>query len=193
MITKFSKEILLASQSPRRRELLSGLGFAFEVVSISCEEKYPSSLKIEEIAGYLAELKADAFQNLLQNQVLITADTIVAINGKVLGKPADQQEAIDMLLTLSGKMHQVYTGITVKGAEKQRTATDCAEVYFDEISKDEAHYYVKNFQPFDKAGSYGVQDWLGMAKIRKIRGSFYTVMGLPTHLIYQMLSEFNQN
>ena len=182
-------KILLASQSPRRKELLVSLGFDFEVVKIDCEEILPENIEIENAAAYLSELKANAFRKLEQDEVLITADTVVAIDNQILGKPKDQADAQKMLRTLSGKTHQVYTGISIKTLNKTITETDVADVEFDEISEEEIDFYIKNYKPFDKAGSYGIQEWLGMAKIKKMRGSFYTIMGLPTHLVYKILKE----
>jgi len=182
-------KILLASQSPRRKELLSSLGFDFEVVKIDCEEILPDHIEIENAASYLSELKADAFRNLEKDEVLLTADTVVAIEGKILGKPKDEAEAKQMLKKLSGRTHQVFTGITIKTISQSFTETDVADVKFDEISDDEIDFYTTNYQPFDKAGSYGIQEWLGMAKIKKMNGSFYTIMGLPTHLVYKILKE----
>lgn len=182
-------KLLLASQSPRRKELLTSLGFDFEVVKIDCEEILPEKIKIGEAAAYLSELKAKAFRELTTDEVLLTADTVVAAEGQILGKPKDENDARHMLRTLSGKTHQVYTGISIKTIDKTITETDVADVEFDEITDDEINYYVQNYKPFDKAGSYGIQEWLGMAKIRKMNGSFYTIMGLPTHLVYKILKE----
>lgn len=182
-------KILLASQSPRRKELLSSLGFEFEVVKIDCEEILPEHIEIGEAAGYLSELKAEAFRKLEVGEVLITADTVVAIDNQILGKPKDEEDAKNMLQQLSGKTHQVFTGISIKTLDKTITETDVADVEFDEISDEEIDFYVKNYKPFDKAGSYGIQEWLGMAKIKKMTGSFYTIMGLPTHLVYKILNK----
>lgn len=182
-------KILLASQSPRRKELLSSLGFDFEVVKIDCEEILPDHIKIENAASYLSELKANAFRNLEKDEVLITADTVVAIDDQILGKPLDEEDSKQMLKKLSGKTHQVFTGITIKTISKTFTETDVADVEFEHISDDEIDFYIKNYKPFDKAGSYGIQEWLGMAKIKKINGSFYTIMGLPTHLVYKILNK----
>ncbi|MGE6395673.1 Maf family protein [Chryseobacterium scophthalmum] len=182
-------KILLASQSPRRKELLSNLGFDFEVLKIDCEEILPENIKIEDAAAYLSELKANAFGNLQNDEVLLTADTVVANENQFLGKPKNEIEAKEMLKSLSGKIHQVYTGITIKTLDKIITETDVADVEFDEISDEEIDFYIKNYQPFDKAGGYGIQEWLGMSKIKKINGSFYTIMGLPTHLVYKILKE----
>ena len=182
-------KILLASQSPRRKELLSSLGFDFEVVKIDCEEILPEHIEIGEAAAYLSELKAEAFRKLEADEVLITADTVVAIDNQILGKPKDEVDAKNMLQQLSGKTHQVFTGISIKTLDKTITETDVADVEFDEISDEEIDFYVKNYKPFDKAGSYGIQEWLGMAKIKKMTGSFYTIMGLPTHLVYKILNK----
>ncbi|QIY91763.1 Maf family protein [Chryseobacterium gallinarum] len=182
-------KLLLASQSPRRKELLSNLGFEFEVVAIYCEEILPESIKIEDAAAYLSELKAEAFRSLVQGETLLTADTVVAIDNRILGKPKDETDARNMLRSLSEATHQVYTGITIKTADTTITETDVADVTFDKISDDEIDYYIQKYKPFDKAGSYGIQEWLGMAKIKKMTGSFYTIMGLPTHLVYKILKE----
>jgi len=186
---KLNMKILLASQSPRRRELLSSLGFDFEVVKIDCEEILPENIVIKDAVAYLSELKADAFRELEKDEVLLTADTVVAIDNQILGKPKDEADAKSMLQKLSGKTHQVYTGISVKTLDKTITETDVADVEMEEISDDEIDFYVKNYRPFDKAGSYGIQEWLGMAKIKNMNGSFYTIMGLPTHLVYKILNE----
>ncbi|MCS3530230.1 nucleoside triphosphate pyrophosphatase [Chryseobacterium sp. JUb7] len=182
-------KILLASQSPRRKELLSSLGFEFEVVKIDCEEIVPEHITVSDSAAYLSELKADAFRKLEEGEVLLTADTVVAIDNQFLGKPKDKRDALNMLKLLSGKTHQVYTGITIKTVDKTITETDVADVEFDVITDSEIDYYIQQYKPFDKAGSYGIQEWLGMAKIRRMNGSFYTIMGLPTHLVYKILKE----
>ena len=182
-------KILLGSNSPRRKELLQNLGFDFEVVSINCDEIFPDNLEVKNIASYLSELKANAYRNLEKNEILLTADTVVTFEGKVLGKPKNREEAIEMLSHLSGKTHQVYTGISFKTLEKIITKTDVADVEFSKITDEEIAFYIKNYQPFDKAGSYGIQEWLGMAKISRINGSFYSIMGLPTHLVYETLKD----
>ncbi|AZA52710.1 Maf family protein [Chryseobacterium sp. G0201] len=182
-------KLLLASQSPRRKELLSSLGFDFEVVKIDCEEILPENIEIGEAAAYLSELKANAFRNLVDDEVLLTSDTVVAIDNQILGKPKNEADAKKMLQQLSGTTHQVYTGITIKTLSKTITETDVADVELDEISDEEIDFYIKNYKPFDKAGSYGIQEWLGMAKIKKLSGSYYAIMGLPTHLVYKILKE----
>ena len=182
-------KILLASQSPRRKELLQSLGFDFDIVKIDCEEIIPKNLPASEVAAYLSLLKSNAFRDVENNEILLTADTIVTIDNQILGKPKNENEAKQMLRKLSRKTHQVITAITVKSAEKIRTESDIAFVEFDDLSEEEIDFYIKNFQPFDKAGSYGIQEWIGMAKTKKIIGSYYTIMGLPTHLVYKILKE----
>ena len=183
-------KLLLASNSPRRKELLSSLGFDFEVVSVDCDEIYPQDLEVEKIAEYLSDLKSNAFRSLKEDEVLITADTIVAIENEVLGKPQDALQAKEMLRKLSGRTHEVFTGITIRNSEKSISKTDVTHVEIDEFTDDEIDFYINRYKPFDKAGSYGVQEWFGMAKIKRITGSYYTVMGLPTHLLYRILKDF---
>lgn len=189
LFSKQKMKILLASNSPRRKELLQNLGFDFEVISVDCEEVYPDDLPTEKVAEYLSELKANSFRNLEKGEVLITADTVVSIGDEILGKPGNAKEAKEMLQKLSGKTHRVFTGITIRTIDKTISKTDVAEVEFEFINSLESEYYVKNFRPFDKAGSYGIQEWLGMAKIKSLHGSFYTIMGLPTHLVYAILKD----
>lgn len=182
-------KLYLASESPRRKELLTQLGFEFEIVKIDCNEIYPLDLPLEKVASYLAELKSKNFRRLHDDEYLLTADTIVVLDDKILGKPKDKSEAKKMLQNLSDKKHEVYTAICLKSNQETITKTDKATIEFSEISEEEMDYYLDNFHPLDKAGSYGIQEWLGMAKIKKINGSFYTIMGLPTHLVYELLKE----
>ncbi|MCC2590428.1 Maf family protein [Chryseobacterium sp. MFBS3-17] len=184
------KKILLASQSPRRKELLSQLGYDFETVTVECDEIYPPDLETKKIASFLSELKADAFGTPEPDHILLTADTIVALQGRVLGKPQNAQEAEEMLMLLSGKQHEVYTGITLRNSVRSITVTDVALVTMDPLTQEEIKNYVDKFRPLDKAGAYGIQEWVGMAKISRIEGSYYTIMGLPTHLVYRFLQEF---
>ena len=186
----FKMKLLLGSQSPRRKELLAALGYQFEVVSIDCEEDYPLELPASRVAEYLSELKANAYRPLNDDEVLLTADTVVALEGEILGKPKDLNHAEDMLTKLSGANHQVYTGISLKTLNQTISLTDCADVEFDVLTKEEISYYLEHFNPLDKAGAYGVQDWIGMAKIKKIHGSYYTIMGLPTHKVYGLLQAY---
>ena len=181
--------IILASQSPRRLELLKGLGFDFEIINLNIDETYPSELKPNEVAGFLSQIKAESYPNLQSDELLITADTVVVSQEKILGKPIDKQDAIKMLLSLSNKVHQVYTAITLRTKDSIKTFTDIANVECSHISEEEANFYTEYYQPMDKAGAYGIQEWLGMAKINRIEGSFYTIMGLPTHLIYEEIKK----
>lgn len=183
-------KILLASNSPRRKELLTSLSLEFETVKVDCDEIYPEDLEVEKIAEYLSELKSNAYQNLAENEILITADTIVAIENEILGKPKDENDGKEMLRKLSGKTHQVLTGITLRSTKKTVSVTDIAQVETEILTEEEISDYINRCKPFDKAGSYGVQEWFGMAKIKKINGSFYTIMGLPTHLVYALLKDF---
>lgn len=182
-------KIILASQSPRRKELLQSLGYDFQTVSIDVEEVFPADLPAENVAGYLSELKANAFRKLEKDEVLITADTVVVQNHEILGKPGDRKHAFEMIKKLSGNSHQVFTAVTIKTSDTSVTKTDVSTVDFLEITDDEINFYIDRFQPFDKAGSYGIQEWIGMAKISRINGSFYTIMGLPTHLVEAELSK----
>lgn len=182
-----NKKIYLGSQSPRRKELLSSMGFDFETVSIDCEEIYPSDLSVEKVASFLSELKAKTFRNLDKNEILLTADTIVVLDNEILGKPKNEAEAKKMLEKLSAKTHQVYTAVSVRTNEKILTETDVANVELEELLPEEINFYVEKYHPLDKAGAYGIQEWLGMTKISKINGNFYTIMGLPTNIIYRLL------
>ena len=185
-------KLLLASQSPRRKELLSALGYDFNVVPVDCDETYPENLNTEDIAGFLSELKAKAFRLPQEDEVLLAADTIVALDGEVLGKPKNKEEAHQMLKKLSGRTHQVYTAISLRTKDSLTTKTDVAEVEFDSLSHQEINFYINTFKPFDKAGAYGIQEWIGMAKIKKIKGSFYTIMGLPTHVLHHLLERYRK-
>jgi septum formation protein len=192
-ILDFEKHrIILASQSPRRQQLLKDMGFNFEVrTDKDIEETFPENLKNQDIATYLAELKFNAYQSeLAENDILITADTIVCIDGLMLGKPNDKKHAIEMLERLSGKSHFVYTGITVGNNTNKITSYDSSEVFFKKLSSDEIEWYIDTYKPYDKAGSYGVQEWIGYVGIEKIIGSFYNVMGLPTQKLFDTLKLF---
>jgi septum formation protein len=190
-LANFPYQLILGSGSPRRQELLRSLGFEFLNRPIDVEETHPPELEAQEIPLFLCEKKADAYPDELEeNQLLITADTIVWLEGKVLNKPAKYDDAIRMLESLSGKMHEVYTAVCLKTAYKQTTFFDVSKVYFKKLKREEIEYYVKNFNVYDKAGAYGVQDWLGYIGIDKIDGSFYTVMGLPVKELYEELMKF---
>lgn len=180
--------LLLASNSPRRKELLTQLGYQFDIVMIVVDESYPSDLKPHEIAEYVSAKKAKAF-DLNENEILLTSDTIVALDQKILLKPKDENEAFEMIKSLSGKVHQVYTAFTLKTVDSEISKTSKTDVEFSEISDEEIKFYIKTYKPFDKAGSYGIQEWLGMTKIKNISGSFYSVMGLPVDLVYEELKK----
>jgi len=182
-------KLILASGSPRRGELLQSLGYSFTTLSLDCDETFPPDLPAASVAGWLSELKSNAYTNLKDDEILITADTVVVCEGKILGKPKDKAEATSMLQQLSGRTHEVWTGITVRTVKDSFTESDVANVTFAELSLEEIEYYIETCRPFDKAGAYGIQEWIGMAKITGITGSFYTVMGLPTHLLYALLKK----
>ena len=184
------KKILLASQSPRRQELLKGLGIEFEIVKIESDESFPEELKREKITEHISENKANAFRELNPDEILITADTLVWLNNKALGKPADYEAAFQMIAEMANSTHEVFTSVTLKSSEKTLTFSETTEVSFDPFSEEEIHFYIKNFQPFDKAGAYGIQDWLGYAKIAGIKGCYYNVMGLPLRKLYREFLEF---
>lgn len=185
--------IILASGSPRRRELMSLLNIDFEVnTSIDVDESH-DGISSREVAPFLSRVKADAYRALLTsggNELVITADTVVILDDKVLGKPRDSREAVGMLSALSGRVHEVITGVTVMTAGKTVTFSATSKVEFAPLSTDEIEYYVNRFRPLDKAGAYGIQEWIGAAGIRGIDGSFYNVMGLPVHRLYDTLKEF---
>ena len=183
-------KLLLASNSPRRKELLSQLGYEFDVVKIDVDESYPSDLHPNQIAEYVSNKKAKAF-NVNADEILLTSDTIVALDQKILLKPTDETEAFEMLKILSGQKHQVYTAFTIKTKNSEISKTSQTDVEFGEISDDEINFYIQNYKPFDKAGSYGIQEWLGMAKIKNVSGSFYAVMGFPVDLVYEELKKIN--
>lgn len=190
-IKEFPYQIILGSNSPRRQELLKSLGFTFLNKPINADESFPATLQAEDICLYLAEKKADAYEeDLLESQILITADTIVWCEGKVYNKPANFVEGKKMLEALSGKMHEVFTGVCLKSGNKQTTFFDVSKVYFKKLKPEEIEYYLTNYNPYDKAGGYGVQDWLGYIGIDKIEGSFYNVMGLPVKELYEELVKF---
>lgn len=180
-------DVVLASNSPRRRELLSELGVKYRVELIKgIEESHPADMPAHEIAEYLSRKKASAY-DLKPNELLITADTVVILDAQVLGKPADEAEACAMLRQLSGRTHSVVTGVAVTTSGGVQSFSDEALVEFDELSDDEIAYYVKNYHPLDKAGAYGIQEWIGYAGVKNLNGSFYTVMGLPVHRLYRLL------
>ncbi len=192
MLKKISKyNIILASGSPRRQQFFKDLNINFEVRLKNVDEKYPKELKEHEITDYLAELKSKPFENeLTAKDILITSDTIVWLNNKALGKPKNKEEAFKILQSLSGKKHKVITSVCIKSKEKQSIINDVTIVEFDNLLNEEINYYIDNYKPFDKAGSYGIQEWIGKVGIKKIEGSYFNVMGLPTHKVYKELLKF---
>lgn len=184
--------LLLASQSPRRRELMSGCGIPYELAPrYACEECYPATLPAEEVPAYLARLKSEAYPtSLAPRDLLLTADTVVILDGAVLGKPADRNEARQMLGRLSGARHTVITGVTLRSATTSNTFSARSDVWFRTLTEEEIDYYIDHFRPYDKAGSYGIQEWIGYAAIERIDGSFYNVMGLPIQRVYIELEKF---
>lgn len=184
-------EIILASQSPRRQQLLSDLGLQFSVRSMNVAEDFPEQLGMNEVPVYLAELKAAAFlPQLKNNQLVITADTIVWLNGHVLNKPVDYEDAYRMLSALSGKKHQVITGVCLLSSEKKVSFFVSTDVWFKELDDKEIRYYLDHYRPYDKAGAYGIQEWIGYIGIHHIEGSFFNVMGLPIQTLYEHLKSF---
>jgi septum formation protein len=184
-------KIILASNSPRRKELLSGLGVDYEVKTLpDVDESYPDGLSGEELAKHIARGKAEAYRSLIQaDELVITADTIVWLDGTVMGKPKDEEEAKDMLMRLSGKTHQVITGVCLTTASTQKTFATVTDVTFATLTDEEVDYYVTRYQPMDKAGSYGVQEWIGFVGVENLSGSYFNVMGLPIQRLYTELKK----
>ena len=182
-------KVILASNSPRRKELLAGLGVDYEVRTLpDVDESYPETLQGADIPLYIAKEKADAYVAMMQpGELMITADTIVWLDGKVLGKPRDMEDALQMLRTMSGRTHEVFTGVCITTTDWQRSFTAQTEVRFATLSEEEIAYYVDNFQPMDKAGAYGVQEWIGFIGVENISGSYYNIMGLPVQKLYREL------
>mgnify|MGYP000570781474 CR=1 FL=1 len=183
-------DVFLASKSPRRHELLKNIIPQFSIVNKDIKEEYPKNLPTDEIAKYLAELKAKAFINdSTGNNLFLTADTIVVFQNKVLGKPSNEEEAFNMLSELSGETHVVYTGVTLLFNKKLISFQDATKVTFYPLKKEEINYYINHHQPFDKAGSYGIQEWMGYVGIKKMEGDFFNVMGLPLHKTYREIDK----
>lgn len=184
-------DLVLGSASPRRKALLKEAGFDFDIITADIEENFSDDLKAEEIPIYLSKLKANhLIKSLGINQILITADTIVWLNNKALNKPADYADACRMLSELSGKQHEVFTGVSITSHKKQVSFFVRTAVFFKELSQEEIEYYVNNYKPYDKAGAYGAQDWIGLVAVEKIDGSYFNVMGLPIKELYEHLKNF---
>ena len=182
----------LVSKSPRRHELLKGMGIDFTYYPSDVEESYPEELTPVEVAEYLSQLKLSNinFEEFTEKDIFIACDTIVVLDGKVIGKPRNEEDAVRMLRELSGKEHTVISGLTVAAKGRMKTASSKTAVKFAEVSDEEIRHYVNNYKPLDKAGAYGVQEWFGYVGIEYIKGSFYNVMGLPTRLLWEMLGDF---
>ena len=187
-----NKRIILASASPRRKELLAGLCINFEVdTKNNFEETYPDDIPHERIPEFLSEGKSYGFHRpLCDDEILITSDTLVLCEGRVMGKPQNREDAYEMLRLLSGRTHKVITAMTIRDYSRQATSSDTAIVHFKELTDNEIYHYIDNFKPFDKAGAYGIQEWIGYIGIDRIEGSYFTIMGLPLHLVYQELLKF---
>ena len=182
---------ILGSKSPRRSQLIKSIGLEFEIVTKEVEEKYPDNLNKEEIPVFLAQLKAKPFlDDLKEKELLMTADTIVWFEGEVLGKPKDKEEAFQMLQKLSGNEHQVISGVCLTSQHKQKSFYSISNVLFKKLTSDEIEFYIDEFKPYDKAGAYGIQEWIGSIGITHIEGSFYNVMGLPIQKLYEEIQKF---
>ena len=193
MLSNLKKyQVILASKSPRRQELLRGMGVDFEIMTKETPEDFPADLSLDEVPKYLSLQKSLAFtdEELPVDYLLITSDTVVICEGEILGKPKDREDAARMLQQLSGKIHHVVTGVTVRSAEKTESFAVRSNVTFAQLDAEEIDYYLEHCQPFDKAGAYGIQEWIGYVGISGLEGSFYNVMGLPTRKLYQCLKSF---
>ena len=181
-------QLIVASNSPRRQQLMKDAGFDFEIRTLEIDESVDTSWPTDKVAMNLSVKKNEAYRHILDGEVVLTADTVVVANNQILGKPKDPQEAKEMILAMSDSSHQVITGVAISSASDKICFDDVTTVQFKKLTSDEVSYYIKNFQPFDKAGSYGIQEWIGMIGIKSIQGSFYNVMGLPIHKVYDVLS-----
>lgn len=185
-------KLILASNSPRRRELLAGLGYPYEVrVLDGIDESYPATLHGSEVATYISRVKAEAYRTTMaEDEIIITADTIVCLDDKVLGKPSDKDVAMAMLRSLSGRVHQVYTGVTIVTSKESSTFVSRTDVTFATLTEEEVQHYVTHYRPMDKAGAYGIQEWIGYIGVERIEGSYFNVMGLPVQRLYTELKKY---
>ncbi len=182
------KKIILASKSPRRSFLMREAGFEFEVRTREIDESFPPEMPVDDVAEFIAKKKADGVMDFIENEeIIITSDTVVILNNKIYGKPKDKRDAARMLREISGTMHRVITGVCIRSRGREVAFSDVAEVYINDMTDAEIEYYIEQCQPFDKAGSYGIQEWLGYVKVARINGSYATVMGLPVHRVYEVL------
>jgi len=182
-----SRSLILASSSPRRQYLMKEAGFTFTVEKPDVPEDFPASLPVNEVARYLALKKAEYFRPKIHDEIIVTADTVVIHKNQILNKPEDRAEAISMLSRLSGDTHLVMTGVCILSKEKEESFDDTTRVTFNTLTRKEIEFYVDHYKPYDKAGAYGAQDWIGMVAIKEINGSYFNVMGLPIHKVYQHL------
>ena len=186
-----NKKIILASQSPRRRELLAGLGLEFSTISLDIDESFDREVyKANQITEYLSAKKANAYSDLNTDEIIITSDTTVWANNESLEKPENREDAFRMISALSNSTHSVYTSVTIKSTEKEVTFTTETKVKFAELTDEEIYFYIDQYKPFDKAGAYGIQEWIGYIGVEKIEGSYFNVMGLPVHQLYKELQKF---
>ena len=192
VLTNEKPRLILASNSPRRRELLAGLGYPYEVrVLKGIDESYPETLRGSEVAAHISRKKAEAYRTTMaEDEIIITADTIVCLDDKVLGKPSDEAEAMEMLHSLSGRTHQVYTGVTIVAADGDTTFVSRTDVTFAALTDEEIQHYVTHYHPMDKAGAYGIQEWIGYIGVEHIEGSYFNVMGLPVQRLYTELKKY---
>ncbi len=182
-----NRPLVVASSSPRRQYLMRETGFTFTVEKPDVDESFPKELPVDQVAKYLAEKKAEYFRLTMKDEIILTADTVVILGNQILNKPLDRNEAIEMLTNLAGNTHNVMTGVCILSKEKEISFDDLTEVSFQPLTHEEIIFYVDHYKPFDKAGAYGAQDWIGMVAIQKIVGSYFNVMGLPIHKVYQHL------
>ena len=184
--------LILASQSPRRQQLLADAGLKYELAPrFECDEVFPDDMAADDVAGYLSRLKSEAYPaELGESDILLTADTVVVVDNDILGKPASREEAIAMISSLSGRRHKVITGVTLRRKSAVKSFSVCSDVVFRALSAEEIAYYVDEYRPMDKAGAYGIQEWIGYVGIERIEGSFFNVMGLPVQRVYVELGEF---
>jgi septum formation protein len=187
---KFQRPIILASSSPRRQFLMREAGYEFKVISPEADESFPVTMPAEQVPAYLAKKKAEVLQGQINNEIVIASDTVVVLHNEIMNKPLSHGEAFDMLSKLSGKTHTVITGVCLLSRDKVEVFDDRTDVTFKKLTKEEINFYIDHYKPFDKAGAYGAQDWIGMVAIEKITGSYFTVMGLPMHLVYEKLNAF---
>jgi len=192
MAFSLNRKLILASQSPRRSFLLEQAGFEFDIKPVDIdEENYPADLPVDEVAGYLAHQKALAAKSFIQSdEIVLTADSVVILNNEIYGKPLDRADAVRILRALAGNMHRVITGVCLLARDRDVVFSDEAKVYFEELSDAEIDYYIDNHKPFDKAGAYAIQEWIGLCKISKIEGTYANIMGLPVQRVYEELQQF---